>query len=218
MIKSYSQSRRVQRLIGAGLFLVAGSLLPLACASKQSGAFELPDGARPEAQAEQIRKAHDLASRAERAGQAKRYDEAITLYQQALAAYRQFPSAWLNLGVMHMKVGNGLQAVEAFNVAAEVDPDDPRPFYNIGAIYEEKFYYKEAIAYYNKAIERDPNLLPALRRSVYLEMQMNSFTPASKDRVMRAIMLETDPTYKSILTQAKIRIDNELLGDTSNMN
>ncbi len=188
------------------------------CASNQERAFELPDAARPEVQGEQIRKAHELASRAEQAGQAKRYDEAISLYQQALATYRAFPSAWLNLGVMHMKLGNGLQALEAFNAAADADPTDPRPYFNIGAMYEEKFYYNEAIASYNKALERDPNLLPALRRSIYLQMQTSSFTPASKERVMRALLIETDPTYKSIFEQVKIRLDNELLGDAANTN
>ncbi|MGE3107953.1 MAG: tetratricopeptide repeat protein [Phycisphaerales bacterium] len=202
-----------RRLAAVSSVVLACAMLP-ACASK-SDTFELPDSARPGAQGEQIRKAHELASRAERAGKAQRYDEAIKLYQEALATYRQFPSAWLNLGVMQMKAGNGLAAAEAFDAAAEADPSDPRPMYNIGAIWEEKYYYDVAIRHYNKALERDPNFLPALRRSIYLEMQTNSFTPASKDRVRRALMLETDPTFKNIFAQAKLRLDNEVLGDAA---
>lgn len=197
---------------------VAAGCVLASCANKSSDSFEMPDSARSEAPVEQIRKAHELASRAEAEGKAKRYDRAIDLYQQAIANYRNFPSAWLNLGVMHMRLGNGLAAVEAFKVASDLDPGDPRAMYNIGAIYEEKFYYKEAISWYNQALDRDPNLLPALRRSIYLEMQTNSFTPASKDRVMRAIMVETDPQYKVIFAQAKLRLDNESMGGIGGTN
>ena len=204
----------------AAVLLAAVTLMGFglaSCASK-SNTFELPDSARPGAQGEQIRKAHELASRAEQAGKAKKYSEAIALYEEAISNYRNFPSAWLNLGVMHMKSGNSLQAVEAFNAAADIDPTDPRPVFNIGAIYEDKYYYKEAISFYNQALERDPNLLPALRRSIYLEMQTNSFTPATKERVLRASMLETDPQYRSIFAQAKLRLDNELNAEAATAN
>jgi len=183
------------------------------CADKKEAKFEMPEPAATEPVGERIARAHALAQKAEQAAKADKLPEAVSLYQQAIQEYRDFPSAWLNLGAAHMKMGNGILAVESFNAAADIDPDDPRPLYNIGAIYEQKYYYKDAIKYYNLAIERDKSLLPALRRSIFLEMQTNSFTPASKERVMRAILLETDPEYKRVFAQAKLRIDNEVLGN-----
>jgi tetratricopeptide (TPR) repeat protein len=197
----------------ACLSLTAAVALPLASCANKSDTFELPDSARPEAQAESIRKAHALAARAEQAGKERKYTEAVALYEEAIGYYRNFPSAWLNLGVMYTRAGDNIKAVAAFSTAADLDQTDPRPLFNTGAIWENMYYYKEAIGFYNKALERDPNLLPALRHSIYLEMQTNSFTPATKERLQRALMLETDPQFKSIFAQAKLRLDNELTNE-----
>ncbi|MBC7771270.1 MAG: tetratricopeptide repeat protein [Pyrinomonadaceae bacterium] len=187
------------------------TMSPLGCAKQEK--FELPRTAADDVPLnERIKKAHEHALAAQNAETAGQTDKAIALYQQAIQSHREFPAAWLNLGVLQMKVKNNLEAVDAFNVASELDPDDPRPYFNVATIYDEKHYYKEAIKQYNLALEKDPNLLPALRRSIYLEMQTNSFTPATKDRVLRGLLMEKDQQYINIFSQAKIRIDNEVLG------
>lgn len=196
------------------LVLCAGATLASAafpgCSSQEK--FELPPSVKQEVPlAERIRKAHELALAAQNAEQAGNNPKAIDLYKQAIQTHREFPAAWLNLGKVCMAEGDYLQAVDAFSVAAELDPDDARPYFNTAVIYDQKHYSKEAIKQYNRALEKDPNLLEALRRSIYLEMQNNSFTPASKDRVMRALLIEKEQRWVNLFSQAKIRIDNEVL-------
>lgn len=210
-----SSLRRLLFSLAACAGTLVWAMTPLGCATEKK--FEMPRSASDQLPLnERIKKAYELADAAQNAKTAGNPAKAIDLYRQSIQVYREFPAAWLNLGVLHMEAKNNLEAVDAFNVASELDPDDPRPFYNIAIIWDEKHYYKEAIKHYNLALEKNPNLIEALRRSIYLEMQTNSFTPASKDRVMRALMIEKDPLYINVLSQAKIRIDNEVLaGDTS---
>jgi len=208
---SNAAARRMAMMAIAGAAAAWCVIWPTGCSTQDK--FELPPSVKAQVPLnERIRKAHELALAAQSAESSGDTAKAIKLYQQAIEVHREFPAAWLNLGVLQMKMKNNLDAVDAFSVASELDADDPRPYFNIATIYDEKRYYKEAIKQYNNALEKDPNLLPALRRSIYLEMQTGGFTPATKDRVMRALMIEKDPQYINLFSQAKIRIDNEVVG------
>jgi len=203
--RSVQQSIRSVKVRAACVLL--GSIVLISTAGcGGSKPFVLPEDPRG-TRGEQVDRAHRLASKAEDAAKAGKSEEAISLYNQALAEYREFPAAWLNLGVLYMKAGDGLRASEALKNAADTDMTDPRPYYNMGVMYEDKNLFPDAIKYYNLALERDPNLLPALRRSVVLEMQTNSLTPASGERAHRALMLESDSKYKNLLSQALRQIE-----------
>ena len=193
------------------LLAIAGAALS-GCAS--SSQFVPPEAPRYNL-AEQVRTAKDLASRAQEAEAAKRPDEAIALYRQAITTYRDFPAAWHNMALLQLEKGETLAAVDAFKVAGDLDVRDPRPVFNIGVIYEQQGWSAEAQRYYTEALARDANYLEALRRSIYLDMIQSTYTPSTLDRTRRALLLEQDAKWRSFFERTQLRLNSVLTEGTS---
>lgn len=157
-----------------------------------------------------VRTAQRLSLEAQEAEQDGKPQKAVELYRRAVAAYRDFPAAWNNLGVLLVAQGQHKDAFEAFSTAAELVPTDPRPAASMGMIWQELGYPDEAVKAYGKSLERDPNYLPALRESVRLETDLDRITRPTADRVRRALLRETDAAWRSELERLKIVIDQRL--------
>lgn len=185
-----------------GLLAVLGG-----CANKNT--FEDPPPPRYNV-GEQIDRAKQLAAQAQAAESEKRIDDAIRLYREAIASYRDFPAAWHNLGLLQLQKNETLAAVESFKVAGDMDMRDPRPVYNIGAVYEQQGWTKEAQRYYTESLARDANYLEALRRSVYIDMTEATYTPATLERTRRAMMVEHDAKWRGFFERSQLRLDDVL--------
>jgi tetratricopeptide (TPR) repeat protein len=156
---------------------------------------------------ERIARAYQLAKRAARADDAA---DAERLYREAVATYAEFAPAWNNLGVSLMLQERYLEAAEAFDRAAELAPADPRPPYNRGLLWFRRAYPREALPFFLVALERDPNYLPALRAAVQTEIRLRESSTATLDRIQRALLLETDPKWRSQFELQRIRVEAEL--------
>ncbi|MDX2115084.1 MAG: tetratricopeptide repeat protein [Planctomycetota bacterium] len=133
---------------------------------------------------------------------------AIDKYKQAVLEYREYTQAWNNLGRLLMEEGQYLQAAEAFSTAADLSPEDPRPCYNLGLLYDRRGYLREARDYYERAIDRESNYLPALRGAIRADALLNEGSTQTLDWLARALMLERDARWLEWMRLQKARIEN----------
>lgn len=181
------------------------------CESKpRNKGIELPDQPATSSAVDRISRARALADQAYQAHVAGKVEEAIRLNQQAIAEYPDFPAAWNNLGVLFMERDQNLEAVSAFQRAAELSPKDPRFPYNIGVIWWRLGYGEEAAKQFNLALERDPNYLPALRHSIQWDVRRGQATEETADRLRRALLLERDPKSREWLQRQQLLVSEEL--------
>lgn len=158
-----------------------------------------------EDEARRAMRAKDLALKAERA---KDPDDAIALYQEAVLEYRETPHAWNNLGVLMMNKQQYLQAAEAFNTAAAISPSDARPLYNMGLLYDNRGYIREARRFYEQSLERDAGYLPALRGVIRADSLLNEGSLQTLKWLERALMIEQNPDWLEWMRLQKARIEN----------
>lgn len=172
------------------------------CAKRVS--LGLPPGLA-EDEVRRLESARNLAADAQNS---KDPDKAASLYKQAVSEYREFPQAWTNLGVLMMNRDQYLQAAEAFSTAAELDATDPRPLYNLGLLYDRRGYMREARGYYERAIERDENFLPALRGVIRADSLLNEGSMQTLQWIERALMLEQESKWEEWMRLQKARIES----------
>jgi tetratricopeptide (TPR) repeat protein len=157
-----------------------------------------------------MQSALQLAAEAETAWKAGKDDRAIELYQQSLAQSQDLAFVWLNLGTLLMKKDNFLDAAEAFKSAADLSPNDARPFYNLGVVYQKTHWEQTALEYYIKALERQQNYLPALRGAVGTGQMLVVVDEEALKRARALLMIETDPAWRRVAETEQLRIENDL--------
>ncbi len=159
---------------------------------------------------DRIARANELAGQANQAQDAGHIEEAIRLNRAALTEYSEFPAAWNNLGMLLMERDQNLEAVAAFERAAELSSTDPRFPYNIGVIWWRLGYGEDASKQFNRALERDPNYLPALRHSIQWDVRRGQPTEATADRLRRALLIERDAESRQWLLRQQLLVSETL--------
>jgi len=81
------------------------------------------------------------------------YDQAISVYNKALALNPGYTEAYLNRGIAYRNKGQHDQAVSDYDKVLQIDPKDARAYCNRGNALIEKGQYDNAISDYNKALE-----------------------------------------------------------------
>lgn len=89
--------------------------------------------------------------------------KAIELLDQAIARDRNIADAFIAKGDALMIKNEGGAAATAYEYALSAKPDYPLANLKIGEIYLRGKNYNEALNFYRKAIEKDPNFAPAHR-------------------------------------------------------
>ena len=84
-------------------------------------------------------------------------DEAIALYQKAIACDSDRIEARLNLGLAICKQGDPEKAIAIYQEALSIKPDRAEIYYNLGNALQEQEKYEEAIAQYQQAIALKPD-------------------------------------------------------------
>lgn len=148
-----------------------------------------------------------LMRQAERAAEKGRELEAIDLYKQAVGASGDLYAAWNNLGELLMRQENYADAVSAYQVAADLQPQDARPLYNIGVAYVEVGWAEEALEYFKQALDRDPSYLPALRGAVKSAELLRRADDATLDLVRRGLLRETDDRWRVYFERQRFRVE-----------
>lgn len=88
------------------------------------------------------------------------FEEALKLYQEALAIYPDYARAHYNIGVVFEKTGAKEKAVDSFQKSIAIEPEDPYAHYNIGVIWQEQGK-AEAADCFKKAIFNKPDYAEA---------------------------------------------------------
>lgn len=151
-----------------------------------------------------------LARAGEEALKKGNFEKAADLSSRAIAENPDIPGAWNNLGVALMEQQNYVDAAQALRRAAELSPTDPTPYENLGLLYYRAGYDQDALSAYTKALDRDPNWLPALRGAVACSQRLNIADEATQDRIRRGLMKEVDPAWREVFDRQRLRVDAEL--------
>jgi tetratricopeptide (TPR) repeat protein len=196
------------RTIAAGAALAAALSAGLAgCASSSSRERTLtPEQLGISDAGAEVRASSALVREAQRYELAGKDAEAIDRYQRAVEAYREMPVAWNNLGRLLLKRGENLAAADAFKTAAELSPTDPRPMYNLGAMWEELGYFDDAERWYDDALTRDPQHLPSLRRAILIDDLRDLKRPITAERLKTALLIEREPWWIDRFKRYQIRL------------
>jgi tetratricopeptide (TPR) repeat protein len=82
-------------------------------------------------------------------------EEAIVLYQRAIALHPECAIAITNLGNLRYRAGDDDGAISLYTKALEIDPDQPEALYNLGYVRLEQNRPAEAVPLLRRAIELD---------------------------------------------------------------
>lgn len=181
-------------------FLFAG------CASKPA----VTPPASPEEKAAGRSEATVFFEQGALAQKAGEFDKAETLYRAALGVSPEFGAAWNNLGTVLLEQQKFIDAADAFRLAAEKSPSDPRPFENLGYVYAVRGWTSESLRYYVAALDRSPNRLGALRGAVAQGKALNLSTDDALERARMGMLIETDEAWRTVFQRESMRIERDL--------
>lgn len=160
--------------------------------------------------ADRIDEARRLAAEALRAQKAGERDKAIELYRESLSVSGDLYFVWSNLGTLLQERGEYMDAVAAYQRAADLELRDPRPLENIGTVYGELGWEERALEFYLKALNRDGRSVQALRGAVRAAKLLGLADPEALDRVRTAMMVDADPDWRSIYGAEQQRIATQV--------
>ena len=193
------------------VMLVCGALLPGGCASSSGGSRGADGNQTPEQfarwRAERLAQAQRLAERAERTDDLE-YKERYL--REAVELFPQHSAFWTNLGTVLAENSDYASAAEAYGFAAQLDPTDPRPSYNHGALYVRRYWYAPAVEHFEQALVRDPNYLNAIRGLARTRVVLRDFDDDLLDLLDRAVLLESDERWLSYFQRQRVAVRAEL--------
>lgn len=169
-----------------------------------------PRASRPEPGERDLGKATQLVKEGDSLRRRKKHADAADRYKEALVAYEEFPSAWNNLGVCLTELNDYFAAQQAFIRAAELDPYDPRPYENVGLLYQNRLQDELASDYFLKSLDRAPNHLPSIRGAVKSASRLGRSDERTRDIIKRGLLLENDPEWLRIMQTQRIRVEQDL--------
>lgn len=87
---------------------------------------------------------------------AKKFRDAQTSFEKAVAAYPQYADAWLNLGRTEMQLGTRDTAREHFQKAMDLDKKLLGPWQELGYLSSDESKWEDAARYLDQAVRLDP--------------------------------------------------------------
>lgn len=189
----------------AGMAVLSGVVPMVGCATKKKVAFDLPSE-----DPRTLERALQLTAEGDAAQRNGKFEDAIAKYREALSARDDVGQTWNNFGLALYAQQKRAEAAQAFRRAADLMPSDPRPLENLALLYMENDFYDEALKNYIESLGRDANYLPSLRGAIKCAKLMNRSDTAGLERVKRALMQETDATWREIFRIERIRVEQDL--------
>ncbi|MBX3352187.1 MAG: tetratricopeptide repeat protein [Phycisphaeraceae bacterium] len=206
-INTFARPKKTLALSLAGAGLAIGLALGGCAQQPRSGRVDLGDSRDISAD---LNRAVAFVAEAQRHQRDGKPQLAIASYQKAVEAYRDFPAAWNNMGVLMLREQRYLEAAECFANAQELAPQDPRPAFNLGLTWDKAGYPADAMTHYQTALQRDGKFLPALRGAAKAAWTLRRYNESSLDIVKMALMLEREPRWRDWLELQSVRIEAEL--------
>jgi tetratricopeptide (TPR) repeat protein len=159
---------------------------------------------------QRLAEAHRLALEGQRAHKAGDHERALQLYQESLQHSRELHAVWNNMGLLLIDQGHYMDAVEVFRAAADIALFDPQPYYNVGYVYDAAGHTEPALKAYERALERNPRYIPALRGYVRAAKLLDIADEATLKRVRTAIMVDHDPQWRRIHEMEQYRVESAI--------
>ncbi|MDR3145220.1 MAG: tetratricopeptide repeat protein [Treponema sp.] len=110
--------------------------------------------------------------------EANRPNDAIPLFQKALALEPENPLLWLNLGIAQQRVGNYEEALDSFGRAVVIDDGLAEAWFSLGLIYYDLEQFDEAENCYHTALVRDDGAPKTWNNLGVLYFSMGNFEDA----------------------------------------
>lgn len=107
-----------------------------------------------------FRAIQDMLARAKAAADARRWDEAASIYRQAIAASPESGFLYRDLAAVEQRAGQPASALGHYRKAIEIDPSDARSLAGIAAILESQGDVVGALSAYERAGAIDPGEVP----------------------------------------------------------
>lgn len=136
-----------------------------------------------------------------------KHDEALEEYRKALELDDQLYAAWNNMGQLLMTQNNYADAVNAFQIAASIEPSDPRPLYNIGLAYQRVGWAADAYKSYEQALAREQYYLPAMRGLARSAEMLGSGDRQLLETIKQAQLRETDDQWRDYFRAQYARVE-----------
>jgi tetratricopeptide (TPR) repeat protein len=159
--------------------------------------------------------AWELAEKADRARKQDDLADAASLYKQSTQMSGELSHVWTNYGFTLYELGDRLNAVPAYQRAAEAEPTDPRPYNYIAWIYYEMGWDVEGLKYYERSLAIDPNFLPSLRGAIQSAERLGRAEHIDLDRVRLALLIEREPKLREYLQRRQYLLEQRLKGERS---
>jgi tetratricopeptide (TPR) repeat protein len=125
----------------------------------------------------------------------KKYKEARSLLEKALAEDPFSFAAQNNLGVLYLEERSYYDAARAFEQASKLEPHSALPYYNLGRLMDQTGRPEEAARQYELGLARDPDFLPAIEQLAQSYMRLDRNPAQVKDLLERAAKLERRPEW-----------------------
>ncbi|MEO5942940.1 MAG: tetratricopeptide repeat protein [Ferruginibacter sp.] len=134
------------------------------------------------------------------------------------------PEVWTNLGDAYRKIGDGGNAVKAYQEALAIDPKYARAIFRTGRVYQTQGVGQENLYldYYNKAIAADPAYAPVYytlyvydyetnvpKSAEYLDKWLSNSDDDSKACYLRASIKYAQGLFNDAITKADQCISSE---------
>jgi tetratricopeptide (TPR) repeat protein len=110
--------------------------------------------------------------------EANRPNDAIPLFQKALALEPGNPLLWLNLGIAQQRIGSYDEALDSFGRAVFIDDGLAEAWFSLGLIYYDLEQFDEAEDCYHSALVRDENAPKTWNNLGVLYFTMGNFEDA----------------------------------------
>ncbi len=102
-------------------------------------------------------------------------EKAVVAYREAIRMRPQGWQAYQRFGTHHLSLQEIDQAIEMFKRYIDVAPGQAESYHCLGRAYQQKRMYNEAIAAFQKALDKDPSITPLVFRIAQLsEFQGNT--------------------------------------------
>ena len=143
--------------------------------------------------------------------QLKKYDTAITYFEEAIQLNPNFSEAYNNLGNIKKRIGKIEEAISCFKKAIELKENNILAYFNLANTYRENRYFNELIETYEKILSFNPNDIKTLYNlgSVYLFLGQISKGKNFFEKIIK-INKNHVPSYRNIISVTKINKENEI--------
>jgi tetratricopeptide (TPR) repeat protein len=112
----------------------------------------------PATELEKTIKIKTLVMQGNKAFAAKRYDEALDLYQKAIAIDKDSEEAHYNSAITYERKGMLDQSIDSYRKLLTINPSHAQAHNNIGILYEKKEMPVKALSEFKQAVASDPDL------------------------------------------------------------